>query len=238
MIELDKYTIKARLYPSFLVLLPAFVVSIYYITDIEKYYHYFTAFAAVGLFTYLLAQLGRDKGKLKEPDLHIFFGGKPTTQILRHSNNHIDIVTKQRYHKLLSQKIDNLKIPTAEEEAYNANHADQVYDSCAKYLISKTRDTKKFNLLFKENISYGFRRNLWGMKPWALLLIILCFICHLFFATKQFVVFNQFAPKDIGLFVFLFVTTIFWFSVVTKNWIKIVAFAYAERLYESLNDLP
>lgn len=237
MIELDKYTIKARLYPSFIVLLPAFVVSIYYITDIEKYYHYFTAFAAVGLFTYLLSQLGRDKGKLKEPALHKYFGGKPTTQILRHSNSYIDNVTKERYFKLLTQKIDGIQIPTAEQERINANHADQVYESCAKFLISKTRDTKKYNLLFKENISYGFRRNLWGMKIWALLIIFLCFLCHLYFTTNQFRVYNQFAPKDIVLFVFLLTTALFWFVVVTKNWIKLVAFAYAERLYETLNDL-
>lgn len=237
MIELDKYTIKARLYPSFLVLLPAFVVSIYYITDIEKYYHYFTALGAIGLFTYLLSQLGRDKGKLKELELYKYFGGKPTTQILRHSDTHIDRVTKERYYKLLSQKIDGIQIPTAQQEVSNSNHADQVYESCAKFLISKTRDTKKFNLLFKENISYGFRRNLWGMKSWALLIIFLCFICHSYFATNHFVVFNQFKSKDIGLFAYLLATAFFWFVVVTKNWIKLVAFAYAERLYESLNDL-
>lgn len=238
MFELDKYTIKARLYPSFIVLLPAFVVSIYYITDFEKYYHYFTALAAVGLFTFLLSQLGRDRGKLKEPSLHNYFGGKPTTQILRHSNNHIDPVTKERYHRLLSQKIANIQIPTPAQENNSINQSDQVYESCAKYLISKTRDTNKFNILFKENISYGFRRNLWGMKLWALLLIVLCFIFHFYFASNHFVDFNKFKPKDIGLFVFLLATTLFWLFIVTKEWIKIVAFAYAERLYETLNDLP
>jgi hypothetical protein len=237
MLELDKYTIKARLYPSFIVLLPAFIVSIYYITDIEKYYHYFTAIIAVGLFTFLLSQLGRDKGKSKEPDLHKYFGGKPTTQILRHSNNQIDTITKQRYYKLLSQKIDGMQIPTAEQETNDSVYADQVYDSCAKYLISKTRDTKKYNLLFKENISYGFRRNLWGLKLWALFLILFCLIIHLFISTNHFLVFNQFTLKDIGLFATLFLVTFFWIIVVTKNWIKLVAFAYAERLYETLNDL-
>jgi hypothetical protein len=237
MFELDKYTIKARLYPSFLVLLPAFVVSIYYITDFEKYYHYFTAFIGVGLFTFLLSQLGRDKGKKKEPDLHKFFGGKPSTQILRHSNNYIDIVTKERYHKLLTNKIDGLQIPTKEQEATDINYADQVYESCVKFLISKTRDTAKFNLLFKENISYGFRRNLWGMKLWALLLLLCCFGLHIYYATEYFTVFNQYEPKDIGLFAFLLVTTLFWIFVVTRNWIKMPSFAYAERLLETINDI-
>lgn len=237
MIELDKYTIKARLFPSFLVLLPAFVEGVYYITDIEKYYHYFTAVIAVGLFTFLLSQLGRDKGKSKEQELHKYFGGKPSTQVLRHSNSHIDRVTKARYYKLLSQKIEGIQIPTEDQEIKNPNCADQVYDSCAKFLISKTRDTKKFNLLFKENISYGFRRNLWGMKVWALLFLLCCFVLHFYFATQSFTVFNHYQTKDIGLFVFLFVEILFWLFVVTKNWIKLTAFAYSERLYESLNEL-
>lgn len=237
MIELDKYSIKARQYPSFLVLLPSFVVSVYYITDIEKYYHYFTAVFSIGLFTFLLSQLGRDKGKSKEPDLHKYFGGKPTTQVLRHDNSHIDSVTKARYHMMLSQKIEGIQIPSVEQEKENGNYADKVYDSCAKFLISKTRDTQKFNLLFKENISYGFRRNLWGMKVWALLLLLCCFILHFYFATKAFTVFNCFETKDIGLFAFLFASTLFWLFVITKNWIKLTAFAYAERLYETLNEL-
>ena len=38
------------------------------------------------------------------------------------------------------------------------------------------RDTKKFHILFGENITYGFRRNLLGMKPIALVLNILTVI--------------------------------------------------------------
>lgn len=237
MIEFDKYTIKARLYPSFIVLLPTFVVGIYYITDFEKYYHYFTAIISVGLFTFLLSQLGRDNGKKKEPKLNKYFGGKPSTQILRHNNNYIDTITKERYHKLLANKIDGLQIPTKEEEANDSNYADKVYESCVKFLISKTRDTKIFNLLFKENINYGFRRNLWGMKLWALLLLLCCIVLHIYFSTKKFTVFNHYEPKDIGLFVFLLLATMFWFLIVTRNWIKMTSFAYAERLLETINEL-
>ena len=41
----------------------------------------------------------------------------------------------------LSQTIlcnpNDIQIPTIEQEISNAGHADQVYDSCAKFLISK-----------------------------------------------------------------------------------------------------
>lgn len=237
MFELDKYTIKARLYPSFLVLIPAFVICVYYIPGFAEYYHYIITLIGVGLITFLLSQLGRDFGKKKEPKLHEYFGGKPTTQILRHRNSYIDKVTKVRYHELLSNKIDGLQIPTIEEEVKDMKSTDEVYESCIKYLISKTRDTEKFKLLYKENINYGFRRNLWGMKPWALFILLFCFCIHSYFSTKYFTVFNQFEQKDIALFFLLIVTTLFWIFIVTKDWIKIPSFAYAERLLETLNEI-
>lgn len=237
MLELDKYSLKARLYPAFIVLLPAFVVSLYYITDFEKYYHYATALVSVGLFTYLLAQLGRDKGKIKESKLFEFWGGKPTTLILRHSDNTIDKVTKRRYHKFLNDKIEGINIPTPDEEQNDNKFADQVYESCTKFLISKTRDTKKFPLIFKENISYGFRRNLWGMKYWALVIISILIIIHFYFITNGFKTKITLQNKDIFLFIFFGLVLLFWFFIVTKNWIKLTAYAYAERLIESVNEL-
>ena len=51
-------------------------------------------------------------------------------------------------------------------------------------LREATRDTSRFPLVFAENANYGFRRNLWGLRPigtgvavvlllfsWALLLL-------------------------------------------------------------------
>ncbi len=237
MIELDKYTIKARLYPSFLVLLPAFVLCLYYITNLERYYQYFTAAVSFGLFTFLLSQLGRDKGKANEPFLNSYFGGRPSIQILRHSNKYLDRITKERYHNLLKQKIEGIKIPSVIEELHDPEAADEMYESCATYLISKTRDTKKFYLLFKENISYGFRRNLWGMKIWAIQVILVSVIIHAFYSTKSFSVFNVFTTEDIVLFLFLLFAMLFWLFIVTKSWIKATSFAYAQRLYEALNEL-
>jgi hypothetical protein len=235
--EIDNYSVKARLYPCLLILLPAFIVGVYYITDLEKYYHYFTAVLAFGLFTFVLAQFGRDKGKSKEPELYKYFGGKPTTQILRYRNTYLDSVTKNRYRQILTQKIPDIQMPTAQEENDKPDDADEVYNSCAKFLISKTRDTTKFNLLFKENVSYGFRRNLWAMKNFALSIIFLCLVTHFYFTTEGFKVFNKFTTQSIGLFAFLLITILTWLFVITRDWIKLVAFSYAERLFETLNEV-
>lgn len=236
--ELDKYSLKARLYPSFLVLVPAFVCGIFYITNLQEYYHYLTAIFSLGLVTFFLAQLGRDRGKIKEVELNKYFGGKPSTQLLRHSNNYLDKNTKSRYHEMLSQIIPNIHLPSYQEEQNDSTDADQVYESCAKYLISKTRDTKKYNLLFKENINYGFRRNLWGMKSWALLIVFISIVIHTFYATQKFSIpLNTISSSDFFLFIFFIASALFWIFIIRKDWVKIPSFAYAERLYESLNDL-
>ena len=236
MIELDRYSLKARLYPAFIVLLPAFVVSLYYITDFEKYFHYATALVSVGLFTYLLAQLGRDRGKINEAKLFSLWGGKPTTIIFRHNDDTIDPVTKKRYHKLLTEKIDGIQIPTPEQEQNDSKLADQVYESCTKYLISKTRDTKKFPLIFKENVNYGFRRNLWGMKTWAIIVLFFSTIIHVIIATEYFTNYSFKPNKDAYLYGVFFSIFIFWVFIVTPNWIRIIAEEYAKRLYETLED--
>jgi hypothetical protein len=51
-----------------------------------------------------------------------------------------------------------------EEELLNPDYALDCYDSCGDLLREKTRDKDKFSLIFQENMNYGFRRNLWGMK--------------------------------------------------------------------------
>jgi hypothetical protein len=206
------------------------------VTNIEVYYHYFTAFTVFGAFSFLLAQIGRDNGKKKEKALFEHWGGKPTTIILRHSNDHLDVHTKKRFHTKLEHIIPDIKIPTPEEEQKNLQAADATYDSCAKYLIAKTRDSRKYFLLFKENTNYGFRRNLWGMKAWALFIIAICILVHSFVATEKFTSIATVSTAEyilLGIFV-LFV--LFWLFIVNKNWIKTTAFAYSERLYETLHE--
>lgn len=237
MIKLDIYSLKARVYPAFVLLLPVLVLALFYITDFKIYYHYATAIISVGFLSFILAQLGRDQGKNKENQLFERMGGKPTIQILRHTNNHLDKTTKARYHKGLSEKIPEISIPSLEEEQLNPQKSDEVFESCTKYLISKTRDTEKFNLLFKENINYGFRRNLWGMKTWGLSILITSILTHMVIATDGFSNIGFKPTNDIYPYLAFLALGLFWIFVVTNNWVRLTAFAYAERLYETIEEI-
>jgi hypothetical protein len=164
---LDPYERKARLTPALLALAPAFavVIGLYGVRpDLGT--------MSVGILTafgffYVLASVARELGKRLENRLFSSWGGKPTTQLLRHADQTLDPLTKMRYHAFLSRHI-GVPFPTVAEEQHDPLAADQRYAAGAKWLLDQTRDTKKFPLLFKENIAYGFRRNALGLKPYAL----------------------------------------------------------------------
>jgi hypothetical protein len=95
-------------------------------------------------------------------------GGIPTTRMLRHQDGTVDAPTKAAYLTFLAGKIGT-PAPTPQEEASDPAKADAYYARCAAWLRENTRDTKKFPILFNENITYGYRRNLLALKVIALL---------------------------------------------------------------------
>lgn len=233
---MDKYSIVARIYPMILFYLPLNVIMIVIVWDFQDYFHYAIPVGFVGIIGYLTSHLGRDAGKTKEAKLWSDWGGAPTTQLFRWSDQKIDLFTKRRSHIKMEQLCPIGNIIDENYEVNNSLLADQVYKSWTVYLLGKTRDTTKFSLIFKENIAYGFRRNLWGLKTYSICLILLLMIatfCYFGYTLGIWKI--EFMPKiffvsEIYLSFFL----LFWILRVTENWVKLVAFSYAERLHESI----
>jgi hypothetical protein len=226
----DHYSFRARLQPALLTLLPAAVGLFAWTGPGVKWESaLWTLFGTAG-GTYFLAIIARNSGKKIEPGLWQSWGGAPTTQMLRHAGP-ANPVMRERWHKTLS-KLLGRTFPTTQEEASNPASADDFYNAAVKLQISKTRDTKKFHLLFKENMQYGFCRNLYAMKPTGIILAIFGFMASI--ATAFWFIHSgtpKIAPwvcSAINLF-FLF----WWIFVIKSEWVKVPAFAYAERLFES-----
>ncbi|MFM9967446.1 MAG: hypothetical protein ACKVQK_03445 [Burkholderiales bacterium] len=168
----DPYERKARLWPALLAGLPIFVlVALLYAPTGDTPEKIGMLVVSCGGL-YLLANICREFGKRLEPRLFEEWGGKPSTQLLRHRNSGIESVTKRRYHEFLTAKI-RTNFPTAAEETSNPVAADETYQSAVRWLLDHTRDPTKFGLLLKENIEYGFRRNALGLKPVAIFLGVL-----------------------------------------------------------------
>ena len=117
----------------------------------------------------LRCQIGRDKGKIKEPRLYEMWGGKPTTVLLRHRDSPLDPTVLALLHGALA-RVTGVEAPSKRKEAGSPDDADKVYEEYVRYLRDSTRDTAKFPRIFEELVNYGFRRNLWGLKPIGIVL--------------------------------------------------------------------
>lgn len=233
---MDKYSLKARLYPMFILFLPLIAIGISYSIDIENYLNILTSIGISAALSYFFSNLGRDSDKRKEKELWDSWGGAPTQQIFSYDNDRIDQHTKDRYHRFMLSRL-----PTKETIDFTVEQetVKEIHQSWTKYLITQTRDTKKFALLFKENTSYGFRRNLWGLKPFSLALICICLIVnYLYSATNSnsinFLNYSVTFKVSESILVLLFLV---WIFIIKKEWVKIPAFAYAERLLETIDIL-
>ena len=226
----DQYSLRARLQPALLTLLPAAIAIFAWTGPGVKWQSaLWTLFGTAG-GTYFLAILARNFGKQIEPGLWQSWGGAPTTQLLRHSGP-ANSVMRERWHKYLSKLLDK-PFPTTQEEAANPAGADDIYNAAVKLQIGKTRDTKKYHLLFKENIQYGFCRNLFAMRVTGIIVAILGVVAS-GAAGAWFIQIGdpQIRPWVCGATGLLFL--IWWIFTIKPEWVKIPAFAYAERLFES-----
>ncbi len=235
----DNYTLRARYYPVVILFFPIIILGVFYSMQFETYFHLLGSVGVAGALTYLFSQLGRDAGKQKEATLWKNWGGTPSIQALRWANPIIDTHTKKRYHEKLLHLCPVSTVPTLDLEHSSQNITDSIYQAWTKYLIAQTRDKQKFPLLFKENTSYGFRRNLWGLRSLGIL-ITACLITvnYLYWALELQTTNIMLFPKS---FLYstttLFVMLLFWLFIVNRKWVRLVAFAYAERLLESVDQI-
>lgn len=238
----DPYERKARVTPGLLVALPLLVplVAIYG----QKHIVLTGVLAVLGGCgaIYTLANIARGRGKEFEEQLVKSWGGLPTTILLRHRNNFFDRHTKELYHETIRTKL-GIPIPNAEEEAAAPEDADHAYMAAARLLRELTRgDTK---LLMRENIAYGFHRNMTALKSVGVISCLLgigygLVIAGIILPTEPY--FNSakiFSPGlaagiTLLLSLSLLVSWLFYF---TQAAVWRVGCVYAERLFERLPSL-
>jgi hypothetical protein len=226
----NPYVRRARLQPALIVTLPVSLAILAWSPgDIKSWTPLWSLIVGAG-GTSLLAQVARDLGKQKEQALYVLWGGKPTTRLLRYRGSDNAVLVTLR-HKTLQTVIPDLLIPDEAEESANPKRSDDIYDACVRRLLELTRDAKKFPLVFEENCNYGFRRNLWGMRKWAIVInimgIVAC-IPHLKSVSSG--TEGAMAYGAVGCIVCLL---LFWLFVCTSDWVRTIADAFAERLLAS-----
>ncbi len=231
----NDYVRRARLYPAMIVVLPLALAAICIFPSISSLSILLTCVGYCGL-SLLIAELGRDGGKALEPSLFENWGGKPTTQLLRHSDTRLDPQTTARYHANLTALIPRLALPSAVQESNNPTGADDVYESCTKFLRERTRDKTQFPLVYSENVSYGFRRNLLGMKGAGIAVSIVSLLMTI---TTAILRFEPDAIPDVPAVATIIIAfiAVWWILRITPMWVSTPAFAYAEQLLAATDTL-
>jgi len=234
---LDIYTLKTRYYPTLIAVAP---ICLCFLPLVVEEYGLLsglpvTLISGLGLGL-LMDQVGRDMGRKKQSRLFAKWGGMPTTVYLRHRDAHINPVSKSRYHTILDNFLPDLALPSKEQERKDPDQADAIYSSCADFLRERTRDKDRFPLVFQENCNYGFRRNLWGMRPIGTTLAVLGTL-----ACFMILVFNIKTGQNFSIA--LICSTInapvafLWMFRFNPDWVQIAADAYARRLLEACESL-
>lgn len=230
--------------PALLTLLSLFLVAGLIGMALLKSLGSLPVIAAAGLAAlFFAATIARSRGKWIEAKLLRSWGGWTTTTMLRHVDVRIDPVTKDRYHRAIERLCPGLTLPSPAAETANPTGADDFYRSATKLLIEKRRGPE-WNLLLQENISYGFRRNMLGLKPIAVALAILLAVVTLLywwleggtppnFAATFAVV--QVWPGPLLLALLNVVVIAAWVGFVTPTWVRQASEDYSLALFRTLD---
>jgi len=233
---IDAYERKARVYPALLVGLPCALFGIVIGVTETAWWPTVVGAALASGFYVAAAQIGRTLGKNKEKELYDLWGGKPTTHLLRHCGP-VNPVRLARIHGQLEALI-RTSMPTAQDEVADSVGADAVYESAVDAIRVRARDHRQFPLLFKELCNYGFRRNLWALRPWGLGIALI--VASLAGASLGL---DAAGYTDVpnGGVIFVLLTSLGmafgWGVLINPRWVEQTAIAYAEQMLDAVEHL-
>ena len=230
---IDKYILGARVAPVAVVALSLFLAISAWIPFSQWPIKLLGGSVFLVLGAFVLAQLARDAGKAIEGPLWASWGGPPTVRMLRHRDATIPSATKSLLHGHLVELGIVDRLPSEAEERDHPDQADEVYLTCANWLRRKALELKSkapFDVVHSENISYGYRRNILGIKPYGLIIL-----CVAFIVTAAAFFFHRVPYIELCVIVILGAYMIFG---VTKTALKRAADEYSKRLLDAGQILP
>ncbi len=229
----NSYTWQARILPAVAFMLPFFVELNYLLRLLNVGFTWPTVISnlVMAMAIVVLSNFCRYKGKKKETDLFVKWGGAPTTRFLRYSNNEYNTYNKNKVKSYWRNMVYDIPIPTSKEEISNPQKADSAYESFVDRLRADFRSSKLFPLIHAENKNYGMWRNLYGIKPISICICFILIICNVIMTIYIPTFMNTQTCCVISGILLLVVS--FWFFIVTESRVKQAAESYAERLFES-----
>ena len=159
--NLDDYTLQARVSPILIVCFPTLLWIASLFSGESTFLGLLTSLISFCGLGPLIGQLGRDSGLKRQEELLKQWGGKPTTLLFRFTNSKLDRHMLEEIHSNMKFLLPDTPNITNADERQDQSKTDSIYERWTNYLREATRD---YHLVQQENINYGFRRNLFGLR--------------------------------------------------------------------------
>lgn len=220
---IDTFQYRSRMQPALLCILPISLTIAVVFGVSKNGVSGVIAFATSLGVTYFISMMVRDRGRRLEPGLWTAWGGAPTTQLLRGQGDESAAVQRRRW-ALMRNLLPDLESTFGEGPPNDDDIA--IYVARLREL---TRNVDNYRLVMLENAAYGFRRNLYGLRPVGVLLTGIAVIIAL---VSVFVDHNQTVHVEVLVIVLFIdlVSLIIWIAVVSRRWVREQGFNYARTL--------
>jgi len=224
----DAYTLRARVFPALIVGLPTLALLAVLVPWGHLGSPHAIAAATALVLLFAFADVARRTGKRVQARL----GTGATTEQWRRDNSDLAEVAKDRYRAFVAQKLRR-PAPSAEEERADPACARDFYLGVGNWLREHTRDSRKFPILFDENVTYGFRRNLLGLKATALSCnVVVAAICAgvLHLRPPYFAALPQIDEKMVVVLTAVLLHSVYLLLAVNKAGVREASRAYGRQL--------
>ncbi|MER2269139.1 hypothetical protein [Methylobacterium oxalidis] len=233
--QFDTYSLKARVFPALIAGLPTLALLFMLVPWDRIGPPHLTASAMGLVLLFAFADVARRTGRHVETKL----GTRSAPEQWHRGNADVAEGAKDRYRAFIADKL-KLPAPTAEDERTDSARANDFYRSAGNWLRENTRDTRTHAILFGENITYGFRRNLLGLKPISLLvnILVLAFcVVLLWFRPLYFAALPNIDEKLVMIIAAVFLHSAYMLFAVNKSAVRDASRAYGTQLVLSCETL-
>ncbi len=230
----DHYTIHARFLPVFFISFPVVLTILAWYPDAKTILGgAITVLISFGVMSFLSNYVSNLGNNLQDK-LYKDWQGEPTTLILQPNNDTLDKFTKLRYFKWINCHRPDLSLPESFESYISDDELTEKIRSSVNFLREYTRDRKKNEKIYRDNVAYGFSRNLVALRYYGMLICIACISTSLFVINQQVKDEIPFRLDTLGVSSTL-ISLVFFIShvfILNHSFVKWRAYRYALSLFE------
>lgn len=230
----DHYTIHARFLPVFFVSFPIVLTVFAWLPDAKTVFGgTITVLISFGVMSFLSIYVSNIGNDLQDK-LFNKWQGAPTTLILLPNNETLDKFTKLRYFKWINHHKPDLSLPESIESYVHNSELTEKIKSSVNFLREYTRDKKKYEKIYRDNVAYGFSRNLVALRYYGILICMasisttFCFMYHNAMYNETFHPNTLVMVSTLTSVVFLIIH----FFMLNHSFVKRRAYRYALSLFE------